>query len=115
MKMECCLSFNFRVDHYWRADTWTPYRNQNECYRCSSYLSLYLLYFDYYSHGFLGIEIFCASDILNENFKHLTLLLCPQHPNTPASIMDAIAEAEANAAPGGEAAEGEKEAIAATV
>ena len=39
-----------------------------------------LLYFDYYSQGFLGIRVCSASDVLNENFKHLILSLHHQNP-----------------------------------
>ena len=57
------------------------YENQNEYCKYSSYLNLYLLYFDYYSHGFLGIWVFGALDVLNKSFKHLTLPLRHWKPN----------------------------------
>ena len=66
MKKEHYLKFNFYVHHHWRADTWMP-------------SNLYLLYFDYYSQRFLDIGVSGASDVLNENFKHLTLPLCHQN------------------------------------
>ena len=55
-------------------------KNWDQHYRYSFYLNLYLLYFDYYSQEFLGIGVSSASDVLNENFKHLTLSLCHQNP-----------------------------------
>ena len=56
-----------------------PCENWDQRYRYSSYPNLYLLCFDYYSQEFLGIRASGALDVLNENFKHLTLPLCQQN------------------------------------